>query len=179
MLSKKNFLISTLLSSVILTNSLIAQGLECSGGACRINVKKFSPSKNIQKEIKHFKNIKRKHRFLNANNNGEEELKVKYQDKHLVPIINLGSTKYVKQENEILEPETEEEINTIILAPNRYVGTEEEIELYIQQQRELGMDLEEIQLTLPMSLFYCKNNTEPIYDDKLELFQCVIPSKHS
>ena len=179
MLSKKNFLISTLLSSVILTNSLIAQGLECSGGVCRINVKKFNPSKNMKKEIKHFKRLKQKHRFLNTNNNGEEELKIKYQDKHLVPIINLGSKTYVKQENEILQPETEEEINTIILAANKYVGTEEEIELYLQQQRELGIDLEEIELTLPMSLFYCKNNTEPIYDDKLELFQCIIPSNHS
>jgi len=178
MLSKKNFLISTLLSTVVLTNSLTAQGLECSGGVCRINVKKFTPSKNMQKEIKQFKSFKQEHRFLKTSNNNNEELKVEYQKKNLVTIVNLESNKYVKQENEIVEPETEEEINTIILAPNKYVGTEEEIELYIQQQKELGIDLEEIELTLPMSLYYCKNNSEPIYDDKLELFQCLIPSKH-
>jgi hypothetical protein len=182
MLAKKKFLISALLSTIILTNSGVAQGTECSGGNCQVNVKKFTPSKNMPKQTKSFKKFKQKHRFLFTTHQDkdliDEDLKIDYQRKQL-DTFRLESNRYLKQDNEVLEPLTDEELNTIILAPNKYVGTEEEIELYLRQQREIGIDLEEIQLTLPMSLYYCKNDTEPIYDDKLEQFQCIISSQNS
>jgi len=176
MLAKRKFLISALLSTVILTNSITAQGLECSGGACHINVKNFAPSKNMPKEIKRFKHTKKQRIF--RTNHADEELKVNYQDKQL-DTFSLESEKYVKQDNEIVELLTEEEKNTIIPAPEKFIATEEERQIFYQQQLRLGVELEEIELTSPMPLYYCKNNTEPIYDDKLSQFQCLITSNHS
>jgi len=173
MLAKRKFLISALLSTIILTNSITAQGVECSGGKCRINVKTFNPSRNMPKEIKPFKNVQKKHRFLISHS--DEELQVRYEDKQL-DTFSLDSKKYTRQQHELLQPLTEEELNTIILAPEKYVGNDEEREKYYQQQREMGVELELIELTLPMSLYYCKNDSEPIYDEKLEQFQCIISS---
>ena len=65
-------------------------------------------------------------------------------------------------------------MNTIIPAPEKFVANPEEQELYFEQQREMGLEL--IEPSLPMSLFYCMNNTEPVYDEQEEQFNCIVSS---
>ncbi len=155
MLVKKNFLTSVVLSISILTNSTIADGLNCSEGHCTVDVSRFAPSTNMK--INKFKK--------------GEEIKLTPLDKTIqVKENTLGldkfhfeSSKYVKQYNEILEPLTEEEQNTIIPAPEKFVATPEEID-----------ELELIQPSLPMPLYYCLDNRDPIYDEKARQFNCII-----
>jgi len=172
MLAKRKILISALLSLSILTTSTTADGLNCSNGQCHINVKDFKPSKNMPKKIHTFKNINRKNhsKFLTAL---DKSIQVKHQNLKL-DVLYLGHNKYVKQENEIVEPLTEEEINTIIPAPEKFVANSEEQELYFEQQREMGIEL--IEPSLPMSLYYCMDDREPVYDEKAEQFNCIISS---
>jgi len=173
MLAKRKILISALLSLSILTTPTTADGLNCSNGQCHINVKNFSPSKNMPKKIHTFKNINTKNhsRFLTPL---DKSLQVKHQ-KLKLDVLYLEHNKYVQQDNEVLVPLTEEEINTIIPAPEKFVGTEE-IELYLEQQREMGVDIELIEPSLPMSLYYCMDSREPIYDEKAEQFNCIVSS---
>ncbi len=174
MLAKRKILISTFLSLSILTSTTTANGLNCSNGQCHIDVKNFSPSKNMPKKIYTFKglnkSIKTHPRLLTPL---DKSLQVKRENLKL-DIIYLEPQQYHKQENEVLEPLTEEEINTIIPAPEKFVANPEEQELYYEQQEESGIEL--IKPSLPMSLYYCINDTEPIYDEKSNQFNCIISS---
>ena len=176
MLAKEKFLISTFLSLSILTTNTPADGLKCSNGQCHIDVKKFSPSKNMPKTIHTFKNIEKKSlptkhsQFLTAL---DKSIQVQRENFKL-DVLYFGHQKYIQQENEILEPETEEERNTIIPAPEKFVANPDEQELYYEQQIEMGIEL--IEPSLPMSLYYCMNDTEPVYDEKAEQFNCIISS---
>jgi len=177
MLAKRKTLISTFLSLSILTTTITtADGLNCSNGQCRIDVKNFSPSKNMPNKIHTFKNIERKNvqtkhpKFLTAL---DKSIQVRHESFKL-DVLYLEHSKYVQQKNEVLEPLTEEEMNTIIPAPEKFVANPEEQELYFEQQREMGLEL--IEHSLPMSLYYCNNNTEPVYDEQAEQFNCIISS---
>ena len=174
MLTKRRLLISTLLSTLMLTNTLSAQkgSLNCTDGACYVNVKKFKRSKNISNKANTFKRTPQV-TFMKPLI-AESDLRVTHQEPHL-ETFNLASEKYIQQENEVLEPVTEEEENTIIFAPEKYVANTEEREEYYEQQQAMGIeDLELIEPSLPMSLYYCRNHTEPVFDEKLHLFQCII-----
>ncbi len=129
------------------------------------------------KRIHTFKNIEKKN--IQAENAStfltelDKSLQVKGENLGL-DILYLGHNKYIQQENEVLEPVTEEDINTIIPAPEKFVANPEEQKLYLEQQRKMGIEL--IEPSLPISLYYCSNDTEPIYDEKSEQFNCIISS---
>jgi len=179
MLNKRKFLISSLLSTFIFINPILAQELKCGPNGCYVDINKFTSSKKSFKPLNNFKKI-RKARFLQAENN---TLKVTHQELELETIKFTANT-YKKQVGEYLELESETEKNTIVLAPHKYVMTYEEQEKYNEQQNVIAktqlnqdsIDFENqlLEDPLPMPLFYCKNNTEPIYDEQLEQFQCVI-----
>jgi len=175
MLIKRRLLISTLLSTVMVTNALSAQTakLDCKNGGCYVNVKNFKHSKNIPSRTTTFKRTPQA-TFMKPLIS-EQNLKVTHQEPN-IETFNLASKKYIQQENEILEPLTEEEARSMVLAPNKYVMSPEELEIYNEQQSQLGINMEDelIEHTLPMSLYYCRNRSEPIYDEKLHLFQCLI-----
>jgi len=161
MLAKRNIIISTFLSLSILTSSTTANGLNCSDGKCYIDVTKFAPSKNMPKKINTFKNLDKEL---------DNTLRVKNDTE--LDIISVNS--YIKQENEVLTPLTEEEENTIIPAPEKFVATPEERDLYYKQQREKGIELELIEPSLPMPLYYCLDNKEPIFDERARQFNCIV-----
>jgi hypothetical protein len=176
MLAKRKNLISVFLSLSILTISTTADGLNCSNGQCHIDVKSFSPSKNMPNKIHTFKNIEKnniiskKPKFLT---DLDKSIQVKPEDSEF-DVLYLGHSKYIQQENEILEPLTEEEMNTIVPAPEKFVASPNEQKLYYEQQKEMGLEL--IEPSLPMSLYYCMDNKEPVYDEESEQFNCIISS---
>jgi len=173
MLAKNKKLISAFLLSILTSTSITADGLKCSSTGCYVDVKKFDKSKNMPKKVSSFKNKKIVHKFLTPL---EKSIQVKFKNSSDIEIISLEPYKYRKQENEILEPVSDEEMNTIVPAPEKFIASHEEQELYNEQQMELGGDIELIEPSLPMSLYYCNNNTEPIYDEKAEQFNCIISS---
>jgi len=147
MLVKKSFLISTLLSLSIFTNTTTASdGFNCKEGHCQVDVTRFAPSKKIHKF-----NIRKKEKIAPL----DMDLKVVMDKRFNIEIIHLGHNKYIQQENEILEPINPEiERNTIIPSPEKF--------------------LKLIKATLPMPLYYCLDNGEPLYDEKEHQFNCVI-----
>jgi len=163
MLAKRNIIISALLSLSILTSSTTANGLNCSNGKCYIDVSKFAPSKNMPKKINTFKNL-------------DKELDNTLRVKNDTELDVISVKSYVKQENEVLTPLTEEEMNTIVPAPEKFVATQEEQDLYYEQQREMGIELELIEPSLPMPLYYCLDNKEPIFDERERQFNCIVSS---
>jgi hypothetical protein len=174
MLTKRRLLISTLLSTLMLTNTISAQkaGLDCNNGACYVNVKKFTHSKNISNKTNTFKRTPQV-TFMKPLM-AESDLRVTHKEPHL-ETFNLASKKYIQQKDEVLEPLTEEEENTIIFAPEKYVANTDEREEYYEQQKAMGIEeLELIEPSLPMSLYYCRNHSEPVFDEKLHMFQCII-----
>lgn len=174
MLVKKSFLISTIISLSILTSGTRADGLNCSpDGYCKVDVNRFLPSKNMPKKIHGFKNI-----HISSVSLTPLDKSIQVKDENLkLDILSLAPYKYHKQENEVLEPLTEEDMNTIIPSPEKFVATPEERELYYQQYKKIGLDSEELELiqpSLPMSLYYCLDSKEPIYDEKELQFNCII-----
>jgi len=161
MLAKRNIIISTLLSLSILTNSTTANGLNCSNGKCYIDVSKFAPSKNMPQKINTFKNLdKELDNTLRVRNDTELDI--------------ISAESYVKRDNELLTPLTDEEMNIIIPAPEKFVTTQEEQDLYYEQQREMGIEL--IEPSLPMPLYYCLDNKEPLFDEQARQFNCIVSS---
>jgi len=157
MLTKRRFLISTLLTT-LLTNNLLAQVKDCPN--CRVEIKKI---RHIQKS-EQFKTL----------NLEDNQLKVTHKIEGFETFA-FEHNKYIQQENEILEPISVEEENTIILAPSKYVMSPEDFDIYKRQQNKGEKEESEENLLkpkLPMSLYYCKNNSEPVYNEKLEKFQC-------
>ena len=173
MLAKRKILISAFLSLSTLTTITMADGLNCSNGQCHINVKNFNASKNMPTNTRRFKNI-RQHKFVQQNDTNE--LQIEDKNPNQLETFRLEHKKYIKQINEILIPlNAEEELNTVIPAPEKFVATPQEKELYYEQQRNMGIE-ELIEPSLPMSLYYCMNNTEPVYDEQAEQFNCLISS---
>jgi len=162
MLTKRRFLISTLLTTLLM-NNLSAQVNDCPN--CKVEIPKMGHSKNI----KQFKSL----------NIDKHQLRVTHAIEG-VETYAFGHQTYIKQEHEVLTPETEEEKNTIIFAPSTYVNlmSPQDFEKYKRQSKESGMESEEIEIKkifkakLPVSLYYCKNDSEPVYNEKLEKFQC-------
>jgi len=180
MLSKSKFVTSTLLSLLLLTSNLSSQEVDCKNGQCHVNVASFPSSKNMPKRINTFKKI-HSISFLTPLEN--EDLRITHPKVYVETIILSPST-YIKKNNEKLIAESDIEKNTLILAPHKYVMSIEEREKYNEQQNKLAktklamepkeLELKIIEPSLPIPLYYCKNNTEPIYDEKLEQFQCLI-----
>jgi len=180
MLNKRKILISSLLSTLILTNNSFAQEVNCGVNGCYVNLDKITPSKRHYKPSNSFKKIQQPRFLQTAKNN---ELRVTHQETY-IETINLATNKYRQQRGEYLEPESELERNTIILAPQKYVMSYEERELYNEQQNQraktnlnqepISLENRLIEPELPMSLYYCKNNSEPIYNLELDKFQCII-----
>jgi len=168
MLNKRKFLISSLLSTLILTNTSLAQEVNCGPSGCYVNLNKVSSSKKHFRTSNNFKKITHP-RFLQSIEHNE--LKVTHKETY-IERVNLATNKYKQQKGEYLEPESELEKNTIILAPHKYVMTHEEKEKYDEQQNETENTI--LNENKPMSLYYCKNNSEPFYNYQIEKFQCVI-----
>jgi len=183
MLSKRKFLVLKIASLLILTEGIASQELECANGSCHINVQRFNPSQCNASKPSHFKK-KSDFRFMPKEEN--IDLKVTHEDRAL-KTVKLEEQKYIQQQGEYLEPLTEEEKNTIVLAPSKYIMSQSELERYNEQQNQIARTKlyeeraldkrlieEDDKSQLPMSLFYCENNTKPIYNKELREFQCVI-----
>ena len=157
----KHFLLSTILSTLLLTTTLSADGLSnCSNGHCKIDLsglKKLAPTHNeVVAVVSSFQPI--------------EEDVVEYQSEITTDrtVEYLGETLYAEvDESEIIYNEIYE--NEIIS------GEVYENETFANTQYPSTDDMGEtyITLNLPSSEDYCEENKEALYNPELHTYICA------
>ena len=161
---KTAILTSTLLSITFLTMSVSAgTSMTCKNGVCILDLSNLSLDKE-KKEVKKSKNL-----FSI----------IKEKKSIIIEMIALKKSKYIKQKNEKLEPITDREMETIILAPEKYIMTVAEIEKYESNQIQLTLPDKNIgnqiveKSTLPTSEYFCENNKHAVYHQETDSFECA------
>ena len=163
---KTAILTSTLLLLSLLTVSLSAgKNMVCKDGKCFIDlshldnkVQEATPHKNLfnRKDIKRKKTLNEK-----------------------IERIALDKSKYIKQDNEKLEPLNKYELETIVLAPEKYIMTATEIEVYEDEHIELTLLNRDVEkkimekTKLPTSEYFCEKNQKLIYQRATDSFECA------
>ena len=164
-LMKTAILTSTLLSISFLTMNLSAgTNMTCKNGVCILDLSNLSSDSDKKiKEIKKEKNL-----FT----------VIKEKQSINIEMITLDKSKYIQQKNEKLEPLTDREMETIILAPEKYIMTVAEIEKYESNQIQLTMPNKNIankiieKTTLPTSAYFCENNKKAVYHKETNSYEC-------
>jgi hypothetical protein len=165
---KTKFLTSTLLSVLLLTTTVVADTKKvCTGRKCFIDISKFSSIKGNK-----FKTKKSTFKL--------KKLKAKKSLYDNIEMLSLDKSKYVQQKNEKLTPIPSNEMETIILAPEKYIMTASEIKEYESEYIKLALPTDDINKkimkkakALPKSDFYCKNNKKPVYRDASNSYECA------
>jgi len=163
---KTAILTSTLLSLSLLTVSLSAgKNMVCKDGKCFIDLS------HLDDKVKEKRS--RKNLFTHRN------IKMKRTLNQKIERITLDKSKYVKQHNENLEPLNKNEVETIVLAPEKYIMTANELEVYEAEHIQLTLpdrDVEKkiIEKTkLPTSEYFCEKNQKLIYQQATNSFECA------
>jgi len=190
-MKKSNFLLSAMLSTLLLTANLSAQHLECKDGKCFIKMNKFTSGKNLPVTIQHFKmkkmvaltpqpNIEPKTRTPQPNiepKTRTPQPNIEPKTSEMVATAPIIIQEQANDENKLeiiafdhstyVKQQDEklepinDEVETIVLDPSKYIMTQAEKEL-----RE--------KTTLPSSDYYCKNQKKAVYNQELKTYQCAI-----
>ena len=158
---KKRILFSAFLTTVLLSTSLFSKNIQCHGDHCKIDLSKLSPSRNIPVKIIAFKETP----VVSIQN----EINVNSE------LIALDSSKYLKQENEVLDIEKDEE--TIVLAHSKYIAQQDE-ELEYVESSIISEPIEKIEnkilnKSLPSSNYYCADEKRAIYHQESDSYECA------
>ncbi len=179
-MNTKIFLKTTILSTLLLTSTLSAQGMTCKGGKCFIDISKLSPAKSTKSKIDTFKNLKSIN-FTTTNISDDPS-----------STIVLEHEKYIMSENEksnyLLNNEAlYNDEDTIVLEHEKYVMTEAEKETYNMNERLKQAELEQNlmvpmitfedenieEIILPHSEFYCDNSKQATFYPESNEYECV------
>ena len=173
MIKKRNLLITSIVSTLLLTSTLSAQ-MHCKDGKCFIDLKKLSPAKSVASKVYAFKTLKKP---LSSD----------------IDTIVLDHSKYVMSDtekelfesNELTIYNNEE---TIVLAHSKYIMTEEEKERYYDEEQRKTLELKKEEViepiilveekiieksTLPDSNFYCEIPKKAEYHPETNSYECV------
>ncbi len=176
-MNTRNFLMTTILSTLLLTNTLSAQGTTCKGGKCFIDISKLSPSKNTKSKMDTFKNLKNIN-FTTIDDSSST--------------IVLDHEKYVMSENEKINYLLNNEAlynseDTIVFEHDKYIMTEAEKETYNMNERLEKAKLEQNlivptmtsedknaeEIILPHSELYCDNSKQATFYPESNEYECV------
>ena len=162
---KTTILTSTLLSLSLLTVSLSAgKNMVCKDGKCFIDLSHLDKSKEVK--------IQKRNLFNHNNSNLKEK-------RDSIERIALDRSKYFKQNNERLKPLSKSEIETIVLAPEKYIMTASEVKVYEAEHIELTLPDEDTESRimknskLPTSEYFCEKNQKLIYQKATDSFECA------
>lgn len=172
-------LITGIVSTLLLTNTLTAHSSGCKNGKCFIDISKLSPSKTAESKVTTFKTIK-KIKFTKATESSDSAT------------IVLDHSKYVMNENEKINylPDNEDidsKEDTIVLKHSEYVMTEAEKETYTMNERLEQAKLEENvivptitfedrvddEVMLPHSELFCDDAKLAVYHPDSNYYECV------
>ena len=159
---KTAILTSTLLSISFLTMNLSAgTNMTCKNGVCILDLSNLSlDDKEVRAKKKLFTVVKDK-------------------KSRQIEIITLNKSKYVQQKNEKLELVKDNSIETIILAPEKYIMTVAEVEKYEVNQIQLTVPNKNVdnkimeKSTLPTSEYFCEKNKKAVYHKETDSYECA------
>ena len=157
-MKKRNFLMTSIIYSLLLTSSISAQGMTCKNGKCYINISKLSPSKNIASKVTLFKTIRKTNQ---------------------VETIVFDHSKYIMSENEKINHILNHSImynaeDIIVLEDSKYIMTETEKENFFSHINEIELeDKISENIMLPHSELYCDNEKQAILHTDTNYYECV------
>jgi hypothetical protein len=163
---KTAILTSTLLSLALLTVSLSAgKKMVCKDGKCFIDLSSLDKTIN---------NNKSKRNFF-----PHHKIETKKSLNQQIEKIAFDKSKYVKQDNETVEPLKATELQTIVLPPEKYIMTDKEIESYEAEHIELTLPDRDVEkkiiekTNLPTSEYFCERNQKLIYKQSTDSLECA------
>jgi len=181
-MKKKDFLLSAVLSTLLLTSNLSAQSIKCKNGKCFINLSRLTPTTNLP-TIHNFK-IKKIASFKMAPT-------ATMQKQISKDIIAFDHSAYVMQKNEQVEIIAKDGRKTLVFSPSKYIMSKAEIKQYYKKNHTNEEALmvhtpivanrnEKIEdkiikkATLPTSEYYCRDQKKAVYSQELKAYQCTI-----
>jgi hypothetical protein len=186
-MKRTNFLITTILSTLLLSNTIAAKNLQCKGGKCFIDISKLTQTKDLKSNSNSNSNSFKKIASL-------EELNHSINNKNDIETIVLEHSKYIMSDaekidylNEDTSLEKSEEI--IVLNHSKYVMSDAEKADYYSSQdlNNIDVEYESIiipsitleegmltqEITLPHSELYCDNSKQAKFYPELNEYKCV------
>ena len=179
-MKKRNFLMTAMMSTLLLSSTISAHQMRCKDGKCFIDISKLSQPKNIKSKISTFKHLNKLHFSTAIQSNTTEET------------IILDHSKYIMDKNEkenylidnVALYNTED---TIVLLHSKYVMSEAEKEEYYMNERLREADLEKEvivptitvedkiaeEITLPHSELYCDSSKQAKFYPESNEYECV------
>ena len=166
-MKKRNFLITSIISSLLLTSSISAQSMTCKNDKCYIDISKLSPSKNIASKVTLFKTIR---------------------ESNQVETIVFDHSKYIMNENEKINHILNHSImynaeDIIVLEDSKYIMTETEKENFFSHINETELEViipiitieDQISenIMLPNSELYCDNGKQATLHTDTNYYECV------
>jgi hypothetical protein len=180
-MKRTNFLITTIMSTLLLSSTISAQPIACKGGKCFIDLSKLSQPKNINLKSKITKPL------------DKLQISAQLEETPNDNTIVLDHSKYImsnyEKENHLLTPilvqNTNEEL--IVFSHSKYVMTEQEKKEYFLKQRleeaELEAKVTETDIStdsemsdgiiLPHSELYCDNEKQAKFHPESNEYECT------
>jgi hypothetical protein len=175
-----NFLMTTVMSTLLLSSTISAQTMKCKDGKCYIDVSKLSQPKSAESKISTFKNLNKLHFTTEVHNNTSEDTIVLDPSKY---IMNEGEKEnYLLHNTALYNAE-----DTIVLMHSKYVMTDIEKEKYYMNERLKRVELErEVivptitiedkiseEIILPHSELYCDSSKQAKFYPESNEYECV------
>jgi hypothetical protein len=173
-----NFLMTTVMSTLLLSSTISAQTIKCKDGKCYIDISKLSQPKSTESKMNTFKHLNKLH-FSTKNNISKDT-------------IILDHSKYIMSDeekkhyllNNIALYNAED---TIVLVHSKYVMTDREKEEYYMNERLRQIELErEVivpiitiedkiaeEIILPHSELYCDSSEQAKFYPELNEYECA------
>jgi len=170
MLYKKLLIVGTM-STLLSGTALLAQGSNCVGGVCFVNLDKIKPTKGFEKKqeplvvLEKPRFIEEKSEVIVHNEHADEMVQIILDDEEIFVFPS-----YVMTEAEKAAYYSEQEAIALNKKLNREANQDS---LIVSPTIEKTEDKIINKTQLPISEYYCEKDTHPVYDEDLDLFECV------
>jgi len=179
-MKRTNFLMTTIMSTLLLSSTISAQSITCKNGKCFIDISKLSQPKSADSKISTFKHLNELKFSTEVQNNTTEDTIVLDHSKYIM--TDHEKENYLQNHVALYNAE-----DTIVFLHSKYIMTDSEKEEYYLNERLNEAELEtEVmvpsitvedkiaeEIILPHSELYCDNEKQAkFYPDSNE-YECV------
>jgi len=182
-MKRTNFLVTSIMSILLLSSTLSAQTISCKNGKCFVDISNLSQPKNIEAKVNVFKNLKNRHFTTDISENTIS---------NETNTIVLEHSKYIMSEDEknnylLNHTALYDAEDTIVFLHNKYIMTEKEKKEYYMNERIKEAELEKEviipiitvdnkiakEIILPHSELYCDNSKQATFYPESNYYECV------
>ena len=179
-MKRTNFLMTTIISTLLLSSTISAHQIRCKDGKCFIDISKLSQPKSVEAKISTFKHLHKLHFTTKAKNDASNNTIVLDHSKYIMN--DYEKEDYLSNNIAFYNDE-----DTIVLLHSKYVMTDREKEKYYLNQRLKEADLErEVivptisieekiaeEVILPHSELYCDSSKQAKFYPESNEYECV------